>query len=397
MVSRLDAPQPVFAFPPLDSIPDGPEDNPVEGKAPSEVGALQLPELIFGAAPLNSSYNKEEYLESDVPLRTVRLALRYGIKAFDTSAYYGPSEIVLGTVLKSLEAEFPRLSYKIMTKCGRYGPWDFDYSPATIRASVMRSLERLNTPYLDVVFLHDLEFVATPVPPPTAAEGSSGRHALALTEKVAEYGLEPGSEGKVWGEGDQKVLDAIAEMRKMQDEGLIKNVGIAGYPLPTLLRIALLVLHKTGKPLDALLSYSHLNLQNQSLLAFAPALTERAKISQLVAASPLNMGLLTGNTPTWHPAPQALKAARDKAIQISSENGSTLPDVALGYAYRLANENGWPMIAGLSTPDEVHASVKAWRAAKEGGQVNEALEKEVRRIFDEAGYAEWSWSSPDKA
>ena len=38
----------------------------------------------------------------------------YGITAFDTSAYYGPSEIVLGAALKSLETEFPRSSYKLV-------------------------------------------------------------------------------------------------------------------------------------------------------------------------------------------------------------------------------------------------------------------------------------------
>lgn len=40
---------------------------------------------------------------------------RYGIRAFDTSAYYGPSEIVLGGVLKALKDEFPRESYKLVT------------------------------------------------------------------------------------------------------------------------------------------------------------------------------------------------------------------------------------------------------------------------------------------
>ena len=41
-------------------------------------------------------------------------APRYGICAFDTPPYYGPSEIVLGTALKVLEPEFPRSSYKIV-------------------------------------------------------------------------------------------------------------------------------------------------------------------------------------------------------------------------------------------------------------------------------------------
>jgi len=42
------------------------------------------------------------------------LSVRYGIRAFDTSAYYGPSEIVLGNILQSLRAEFPRSSYQLV-------------------------------------------------------------------------------------------------------------------------------------------------------------------------------------------------------------------------------------------------------------------------------------------
>ena len=92
-----------------------------------------------------------------------------------------------------------------MTKCGRYGPIkeDFDYSPAGIRAGVNRSLSRLNTTYLDTVYLHDVEFVCTEVQPPT-----SGDHTLALNSEKAEYGLLEGEEGKIHGEGDQLVLDA---------------------------------------------------------------------------------------------------------------------------------------------------------------------------------------------
>lgn len=39
---------------------------------------------------------------------------RYGIRAFDTSPFYGPSEIVLGNALKALENDFPRSSYQIV-------------------------------------------------------------------------------------------------------------------------------------------------------------------------------------------------------------------------------------------------------------------------------------------
>jgi D-arabinose 1-dehydrogenase len=120
-----------------------------------------------------------------------------------------------------------------MTKCGRYGlhTSDFDYSPSTIRESVVRSLERLNTTYLDVVYLHDVEYVCSDVSPLTSG---TGRYPLAaLGEELSAFGLEVGAEGKIVGEGDQKCLDAIAELRKLQAEGLIKHVGISGTKVST--------------------------------------------------------------------------------------------------------------------------------------------------------------------
>ena len=112
-----------------------------------------------------------------------------------------------------------------MTKCGRYGSTqtDFDYSPQTVRKSVQRSLARLHTDFLDTVYLHDTEFVVPPVQP-----RKDGNHVHALDTESEAYGLAIGQEGKVWGDGDQKFLDALAELRKMKAEGLIRNVGITG-------------------------------------------------------------------------------------------------------------------------------------------------------------------------
>ena len=111
------------------------------------------------------------------------------------------------------------------TKCGRYGltPADFDYSPSTIRKSVKRSLERLGTTYLDAVYLHDVEMVAEEVMP-----RRDGDHSGALGESREAYGLAVGQEGKVWGEGDRKVLEAYGELKRIKQEGLVKNIGITG-------------------------------------------------------------------------------------------------------------------------------------------------------------------------
>lgn len=116
--------------------------------------------------------------EKMMPLRTVRLALRSGITVFDTAPQsvdhypiplvsvvpeaetirqipfdnsYHPSEGILGNALDALKEEYPRSSYRISSKCGRYNSDGFDYSPSNIEASVRRSLRLLKCGYLDIV------------------------------------------------------------------------------------------------------------------------------------------------------------------------------------------------------------------------------------------------------
>jgi D-arabinose 1-dehydrogenase len=110
-----------------------------------------------------------------------------------------------------------------MTKCGRVADNHFDYAPESIRKSVMNSLTRLQTDYLDTVYLHDVEFVCDSV-----ASKVQGNHATALHEDASLYGLASGDEAVVRGPGDQKVLDAFAELLKLKEEGLVHNIGITG-------------------------------------------------------------------------------------------------------------------------------------------------------------------------
>jgi D-arabinose 1-dehydrogenase len=203
---------------------------------------MAVPEIVFGGATMSKIYNTGNWLASDIPFRTLRLALRYvypflpletiskyslryGIRCIDTSSYYGPSEVVIGAILQKLAAEFPRATYRIMTKCGREGQ-SFDYKPQSIRASVMRSLRRLSTTYLDVVLLHDIEHVASPVWPIPYC----GDFERALTDKTVrnEWGLDPEKLPRAWGTGDDTILAAVRELQKMKEEGLIKAVGISG-------------------------------------------------------------------------------------------------------------------------------------------------------------------------
>lgn len=74
-----------------------------------------------------------------------------------------------------------------------------------------------------MAYLHDVEFIATRIP-----EGSTvGDHLKAL-EQPEKWGLAKEDEGKIRGEGDEQVLEAVRELFKMKNEGKIKAVGITG-------------------------------------------------------------------------------------------------------------------------------------------------------------------------
>jgi D-arabinose 1-dehydrogenase len=145
------------------------------------------------------------------------------------------------------------------------------------------------------------------------------------------------------------------------------------------------------------LSYSHLNLQNASLLAFEPAPRARARVGAVLTASPLNMGLLTPSVPGWHPAPPALRDAARAAAERCRDSRGGLPAVAVGYAVRAAEGAAVPMptVVGLSKPDEVHTAVRAWRDVREGrdaGGLQEAADGAIA-VFEEIGMKDWTWAS----
>ncbi|KZT55334.1 Aldo/keto reductase [Calocera cornea HHB12733] len=394
-----DQPEPSYSLPPY--IREEIADFPQPGLQLSTVGALEFPQLVFGAATLSTIYNTEGLLQSDIPLRTVRLALRYGIRAFDTSPYYGDSEVVLGQCLQALTSEFPRSSYKIITKCGRYGADEFDYTPATIRKSVMRSLKRLGTDYLDVLLLHDVDFVGSPMAPFPL----EGFHAKVFQEAAADWGLIPGKENKVWGTGDRRVVEAIGELRKLKEEGLVRAIGISGYTLPTLLRLAILAVNTAPfQPLDTLLSYSHFTLQNSTFVTYLPHFMNQAKLRQVFCASPLSMGLLTANVPPWHPAPAKLKEVAKIAYERVREWPGELPNLAVGYSFKREGElmgcgTGLtvPTVIGLSNLHEVHEALALWREVNNpttDGVPRRYAEGLVKSVFQENGYLDWSWSCP---
>lgn len=255
-----------------------------------------LPPLILGTATFNAQYNHDPTRLPYVDI--VGRALEHGINAFDTSPYYGPSETLLGEALQKVTPPPAREAIFLVTKAGRIANDDFDYSPAWIRYSVCRSLERLGTQYLDLVYTHDCEFVSP-----------------------------------------AEVLEAIKELRRLRDQGLVRYVGISGYPVDVLASLAEMIYRETGEPLDAVLSYGNFSVQNTRL--GRPENLQRfraAGVECVLNASMLGMGLITtrgaDNAPmaSWHPAPPALRKACNDLALVAQSSGERLEEVAIRWA-----------------------------------------------------------------
>ncbi|CAO2648104.1 Nn.00g090260.m01.CDS01 [Neocucurbitaria sp. VM-36] len=258
-----------------------------------------LPPLVFGTATFNHQYNNDPFALDTTGL--VTSALTHGIRAFDTSPYYGPSEQLLGNALSTpfVRETFPRNSYMILTKVGRIASEEFDYSKEWVQQSIRTSLERLHTEYLDLVYCHDVEFVSP-----------------------------------------EEVLEAVRELRRIRDEeGTIRYVGISGYPIDVLGDMAELILRETGEPLDAVQSYANFTLQNQTLAGSRGIQRLRdAGVDVVPNASILGMGLLrrqgvpVGALGDFHPAPSTLREAVRKASDFCDAYGERIEVIAIRFA-----------------------------------------------------------------
>ncbi|RKP10420.1 NADP-dependent oxidoreductase domain-containing protein [Thamnocephalis sphaerospora] len=307
-----------------------------------------FPTFCFGAGVFSGAYSPVVEAESHA---AVRRALDRGVQLFDTSPYYGESERVLGDALRHAANAYPRQTYRISTKIGRYGLLrrDFDYSAERVRASVAESLRRLGTDYLDIVFCHDVEFV-----------------------------------------DEEMVLDqALPALFELKDKGVIRMVGISGYPLEVLLRIAEAQAAR-GRPLDILLSYCHYTLQNTRLAEYTPRF-RAAGIRRLLNASPLSMGLLRdADAPAWHPVGAQMREVVAECARLCRERGRHLADLALQYA--MAYTGADAIVVGCSTPKEVDCALAQFRATRHTSDVDQELLETVLAVL--APYRDYSWPSP---
>ncbi|MFO1499752.1 MAG: aldo/keto reductase, partial [Verrucomicrobiota bacterium] len=265
---------------------------------------LKVPILSFGASSLGQEFRS---VNLDEALRSVRIALNLGLNLIDTSPFYGRgmSEVLLGIALR----EVPRDSYLLCSKLGRYDLQHFDFSAKRVAESVDVSLHRLGTDHLDICLCHDIEFVPM----------------------------------------QQIVDETIPALRKAQQQGKVRFVGLSGYPM----KIFKFVLDQTD--VDVILSYNQYTLQNRRLASLIPYLDE--KRVGTMNAGPFSARLLTNAPlPAWLKEPEPVKAAARKAAQHCASRGVDIAQLALQFS--VANPHIATTVAGSANPENIRKWVQ---------------------------------------
>src|SRR5947199_2690024 len=260
---------------------------------------LNLPWLSFGASSLGQEFRPVDLNDA---LRSVRVALDLGMNFIDTSPFYGRgmSECLLGIALRGV----PRDRYYLGTKLGRYDLRHFDFSARRVVESIDVSLHRMGVDYLDIILCHDIEFV----------------------------------------DMAQIVDETLPALRKIQQQGKVRFVGVSGYPMK-MFRYVL-----DHAPLDVVMSYNHYTLQNTMLADLVPYL--KSKGVGILNAAPFSARLLTNQPlPPWHKATPEVRAVCKRAADHCAAAGVDIAQLALQFS--LANEELATCIGGSANPDHV--------------------------------------------
>ena len=284
---------------------------------------MELSTLSFGASSLGQEFRQVDVGEA---IKSVRVALDCGMNFIDTSPFYGRgmSEVLLGVALRDV----PRNSYYLGTKLGRYDSAHFDFSAKRVVESVDVSLHRLGVEYLDIVLCHDIEFISP------------------MTQIVEE---------------------TLPALRKIQEAGKVRYVGVSGYPM----KVFQYVLDRA--PLDVVLSYNHYCLQNTMFADLVSYLKE--KQVGIINAAPFCARLLTNAPlPAWHRATPEVRQTVRQAAEHCSVQGIDIAQLALQFS--LAHPDMTTCVSGSANPQRI-AQWAQWAEQP----LDETLLAEVQEIL----------------
>lgn len=250
-------------------------------------------------------------IDVDLGVEALLAGLDAGITLIDTAPFYR-TEPIVGQALR--QTGRPREQLTVMTKAGRPGIGEFDFSYDAIRRDVAASLERLGLDYLDVVSIHD-----------------------AVHEGVPYIMSRAG---------------AFAALSDLRDEGVVRAIGSACYD-PALNADYI----ETGEFDVAICSASWSLVNHRLRERLIPIARETG--TALLIAEPLERGLLAVGVEPGRTyadrrfAPEVLQNVR-QIERLCAEHGYRLLDVGLHWMVREAVVAA--SIPGAATPEEAIAN-----------------------------------------
>ena len=299
---------------------------------------LELPVIGFGAGQFGDMYGDTTQENCN---QTVAMAIDAGINYFDVAPSYGPEGLAeerLGIALKGHD----RSKLIVNTKAGRWDHgvvgspvYEYTFEPKRVRAELENSLRRLQTDYVDIYQLHDVN------------------NCPDLNYIVEE---------------------TIPELEKLKQEGKIRFIGITGAYLDTLKYI----LDRTTA-VDSVLSFCRYNLIDTTLEGYFAEHIEKNGLG-LINASVLYMGMLTRDVKTlvhWRDK-QLISEIREaviKANALCDAAGTSLPEQAC--LFGLGYEEPASTLIGMGRPSSLERNLKMLEKPR-----NLELEQELRSLFN---------------
>ena len=277
--------------------------------------------ICVGCAPLGNMPETFEYSVSEQRAsETLKAVFESPLNFLDTAASYGDgeSERRIGEVLEEVGG-LPE-GYVLATKADR-DPSAGDFSGEQMRRSVERSLQLLRLDRLQIVYLHDPEYLNEP-----------GREPY-------EYMIAPG--------GPVEVLMGLKE------EGIIEHLGVAGGPIDLMIRFV------ETDVFEAVITHNRYTLVNRT----AEPLLDVAAVREVAAlnAAPYGSGILVKGPDAYaryeyREAPQEMVEQVRAMERACGEFGVPLAAAALQFSLR--DPRVVSTIVGISRPERVEQTLE---------------------------------------
>ena len=282
---------------------------------------LSVSPICVGCAPLGNMPETFEYSVSEQRAsETLKAVFESPLNFLDTAASYGDgeSERRIGEVLEEVGG-LPE-GYVLATKADR-DPSAGDFSGEQMRRSVERSLQLLRLDRLQIVYLHDPEYLNEP-----------GREPY-------EYMIAPG--------GPVEVLMGLKE------EGIIEHLGVAGGPIDLMIRFV------ETDVFEAVITHNRYTLLNRT----AEPLLDVAAVREVAAlnAAPYGSGILVKGPDAYaryeyREAPQEMVEQVRAMERACGEFGVPLAAAALQFSLR--DPRVVSTIVGISRPERVEQTLE---------------------------------------